>query len=59
VSATVGVGLTGALTRGVTIADWTSRLGRRPNARIGVNADPAKFFDRYIERVGPFAGRLG
>jgi purine nucleosidase len=59
VSATVGVGLTGALTRGVTIADWTSRLGRRPNARIGVSADPAKFFDRYIERVGPFAGRLG
>jgi purine nucleosidase len=58
-SATVDVELTGTLTRGMTIADWSGRWGRKANAHIGVSADPAQFFDRYIERVGPFAARLG
>jgi purine nucleosidase len=57
-SATVDVELTGALTRGMTIADWSGRWNRKPNAHIGVAADPARFFDRYTERVGPFAARL-
>ncbi|MGV0853818.1 nucleoside hydrolase [Mycolicibacterium phlei] len=56
---TVDVELTGTLTRGMTIADWSRRWGRKPNAHIGVDVDPAVFFDRFIERVGAFAGRLG
>lgn len=57
--ATVDVELTGTLTRGMTVTDWSGRWGRKPNALIAVHADPATFFDRFIERVGPFAGRLG
>jgi len=40
----------------VMIADWSGN--RKPNALIGVQVDPAVFFDRLIERVGPFARRL-
>lgn len=58
-SATVAVELTGTLTRGMTIADWNGRWGRVPNARVGVDVDPDVFFARFIERVGPFARRLG
>ncbi|ORA22341.1 nucleoside hydrolase [Mycobacterium aquaticum] len=55
---TVDVELTGALTRGMTVADWRGHWGRPPNALIGVRVDPAVFFDRFIDRVGPFAQRL-
>ncbi len=58
--AAVDVELTGTLTRGMTVTDWSGR--REPNARIGVDlqtGDAAAFFDRFIERVGPFARRLG
>ncbi|WP_233211528.1 nucleoside hydrolase [Mycobacterium sp. shizuoka-1] len=55
---TVDVELTGTLTRGMTIADWSGRWGREPNAHVGVAVDPAVFFDRFIDRVGPFARRL-
>jgi purine nucleosidase len=54
--ATVEVELTGTLTRGMTVTDWSKR--REPNAHIGIDVDPAMFFDRFIERVGPFARRL-
>jgi purine nucleosidase len=63
--AAVDVELAGTLTRGMTVTDppqagGTPRSGRRePNARIGIGVDPAVFFDRFIERVGPFARRLG
>jgi purine nucleosidase len=57
--ATVDVELTGRLTRGMTVTDWSGRWSRKPNALIGVGVDPAVFFDRFIERVGPFAARLG
>ncbi|MBV8348565.1 MAG: nucleoside hydrolase, partial [Mycolicibacterium sp.] len=57
-TATVGVELTGTLTRGMTIADWGGRWGRSPNAHVGVGVDPVAFFSRFIERVGPFARRL-
>jgi purine nucleosidase len=57
--ATVDVELTGTLTRGMTVTDWAGRWGRKPNALIGVGVDPAVFFDRFIDRVGPFAARLG
>lgn len=56
--APVDVELTGTLTRGMTIADWSRRWGREPNALIGVDVDPAAFFDRFIARVGAFAKQL-
>lgn len=52
--ATVDVELTEP--RGMTVADWSGT--REPNAQIGIDADPAAFFDRFIGRVGPFAQRL-
>jgi purine nucleosidase len=55
---TVDVELTGTLTRGMTIADWSNRWGREPNALIGVGVDPEAFFDRFIARVGAFAKQL-
>ena len=57
--ATVDVELTGTLTRGMTVTDWSGRWGRKANALIGVDADPTVFFDRFVDRVGPFAARLG
>jgi purine nucleosidase len=56
--ATVDVELAGTLTRGMTVTDWSGRWGRKANALIGVGVDPAAFFDRFIDRVGPFARRL-
>jgi purine nucleosidase len=56
--APVDVELTGTLTRGMTIADWSGHWGREPNALIGVDVDPAAFFDRFIDRVGAFAQTL-
>lgn len=53
-SGRVDVELAGTLTRGMTVTDWR----REPNAHIGVGVDPAFFFDRFIQRVGPFARRL-
>lgn len=55
-SATVEIELTGTLTRAMTVTDWSCR--RKPNALIGIDVDAAAFFDRFIERVGPFARRL-
>jgi purine nucleosidase len=57
-TATVDVELTGTLTRGMTIADWSGRWGRPPNAQVGIDVDPQAFFDRFIKRVGAFARRL-
>lgn len=56
---TVDVELTGTLTRGMTIADWSNLWAREPNALVGVDVDPGAFFDRFIVRVGAFAQRLG
>ena len=55
--AAVDVELTGTLTRGMTVTDWSGR--REPNALIGVHVEPTLFFDRFIERVGPFARQFG
>ncbi|MGA8331819.1 MAG: nucleoside hydrolase, partial [Mycobacterium sp.] len=57
--ATVDVELTGTLTRGMTVTDWTGRWDRKPNALIAVDTDPTTFFDRFVERVGTFAARSG
>ena len=54
--ATVDIELTGTLTRAMTVTDWSDR--REPNALIGIDVDAAAFFDRFIERVGPFARQL-
>jgi inosine-uridine nucleoside N-ribohydrolase len=43
----------------MTVADWTGHWGREPNAQIGIDVAPAVFFERFIERVGRFARRLG
>lgn len=56
-SATVDIELADTPARGVTTPDWSE--SRKPNALIGVDVDPEVFFDRFIERVGPFARRLG
>ena len=55
-AATVEVELTDTPTRGITHADLSG--DREPNARIGIGVDPARFFDRFIERVAPFARQL-
>jgi purine nucleosidase len=54
--ATVDIELADTPTRGVTAADWSG--ARKPNALIGVGVDPVAFFDRFVERVGPFARGL-
>jgi len=56
--ATVDVELAGVLTRGMTIADWSGHWGRAQNALVGVDVDPAAFFARFIDRVGPYARGL-
>jgi purine nucleosidase len=43
----------------MTVTDRSGSWGRKPNAEIGIDVDPAVFFDRFIDRVGPFAQRLG
>jgi purine nucleosidase len=55
----VDVELDGTITRGMTVVDWTGRWGRKANAQIGMGVEPAAFFERFIQRVGPFARRLG
>lgn len=52
--ATVEVELSGD--RGMTNADWSG--ARKPNAQIGIDVEPAAFFDRFIDRVSRFADRL-
>ena len=56
-TATVAVELAGTLTRAMTIADWSGHWGRQLNARVGVEVDATVFFERFIERVGPFVRR--
>ncbi|KAA8965306.1 nucleoside hydrolase [Mycobacterium sp.] len=53
--ATVDVELTGTLTRAMTVTDWSGRWGRDPNALIGVDVDPAVFFERFTSRVAGLA----
>jgi purine nucleosidase len=57
-SSTVDVELTGTLTRGMTIADWSGRWGRVPNAQVGIDVDPTVFFERLLDRIGRFAAHL-
>jgi purine nucleosidase len=51
----VEVELGGRLTSGETVADWRRRWGKAPNLDVAVDADAARFFDRFIERVAALA----
>nr|WP_156772720.1 nucleoside hydrolase [Mycobacterium gordonae] len=51
--ATVHVDVSG--NPGMTTADWSG--ARQPNAQIGIEVDPAAFFDRFTQRVAVFARR--
>src|SRR5699024_12869040 len=42
--------------RGRTIPDWDTG---QPDALIGVDVDPSEFFDRFVQRVGALARRVG
>lgn len=55
----VDVELGGTLTSGETVADWRRVWGRPPNLEVAIEADVGVFFDRFIERVGDLARRVG
>ncbi len=56
---TVDVELVGTLTAGETVTDWRRVWGRPPNLDVAVEADAARFLDRFVERVGALAERIG
>ena len=55
----VDVETTGELTAGATIADWRRLWHRTPNADVAVKADGPAFLDRFVERLGGLAERVG
>ncbi len=55
----VDVELAGTLTTGETVADWRHAWARPPNADVVVEARTADFLDRFVERVGDLAARIG
>jgi purine nucleosidase len=55
----VDVELDGTLTTGETVADWRRTWGRPPNVDVAVEADAAAFLERFVERVGGLAARIG
>jgi len=56
---TVDVELAGTLTTGETVADWRRAWGRPPTLSVGVEARVDVFFERFVERVGDLAARIG
>jgi purine nucleosidase len=56
---TVDVELGGTLTTGETVTDWRRTWGRPPTLDVAVGGDAAAFFERFIERVGGLAARVG
>ena len=55
----VDVELDGTFTTGETVTDWRRAWGRPPTLDVAVEGDAAAFFERFIERVGGLAGRVG
>ncbi len=55
----VDVELGGILTTGETVTDWRRVWGRPPTLAIAVDADTDAFFERFVERVGGLAERIG
>jgi purine nucleosidase len=56
---TVDVELGGRLTTGETVTDWRRVWNRPPNLDVAVEADTRRFMERFVERVGDLAARLG
>src|SRR5665811_2104987 len=56
---TVEVELGGTLTTGETVTDWRRAWGRPPTLDVAVEGDAVAFFERFIERVGGLAARVG
>jgi purine nucleosidase len=56
---TVEVELGGMLTTGETVTDWRRAWGRPPTLDVAVEGNAAAFFERFIERVGGLAARVG
>ncbi|EFV13284.1 nucleoside hydrolase [Segniliparus rugosus] len=52
--ASVDVELLGLITRGMTVADWSGKWRREPNAAVAVTTDPGAFFDRVLPRLAAF-----
>jgi purine nucleosidase len=48
----VAIELDGRLTRGATVVDWHGRLGGRPNARIVLEVDQARFGAQIAAALG-------
>jgi purine nucleosidase len=48
----VAIELDGRLTRGATVVDWHGRLGGRPNARIVLDVDQARFGELIAQALG-------
>ena len=55
----VDVELGGTLTTGETVTDWRRAWGRPASLDVAVEGDAAAFFERFIERVGGLAARMG
>ena len=55
----VDVELGGTLTTGETVTDWRRAWGRPPTLDVAVDGDATTFFERFIERVGGLAARMG
>ena len=55
----VDVELGGTLTIGETVTDWRRTWGRPPTLAVAVEADVDAFFERFVERVGGLAARIG
>jgi purine nucleosidase len=53
------VELGGTLTTGETVADWRRAWGRPDTLDVGVEARADAFFERFVERVGALAARIG
>ena len=43
------------LAHGMTVADWRGAWGREPNVDVAIDADPATFIERFVERIGGLA----
>jgi len=55
----VDVELAGTLTTGETVADWRRAWGRPPTLDVAVDGNAEAFIERFIERVGGLAARIG
>jgi purine nucleosidase len=55
----VEVELGGRFTTGETVTDWRRVWGKPPNLDVAVDADIARFFERFVARVGALAAERG